>query len=209
MDALGLAGVFVLGASVGLTACAVSCLPFIGTWAMARGQGGWAAAEDLAAFLAGRLAGYALLGGLAGWAGESLGRALSGPAGHLAIGLAGIAAGLALVAGGGKSGKSCAATRFGLPPLALGAALSLTPCMPLTSLLAAAALSARPLDGAAMGLVFGLGAAVTPLVVAVPLLGLLGHGLRLQGGIDRWLRWGGGLVLMMLGLRRLLLVGMP
>lgn len=60
-----------------------------------------------------------------------------------------------------------------------------------------------------MGLVFGLGAAVTPLVVAVPLLGLLGHGLRLQGGIDRWLRWGGGLVLVMLGLRRLLLVGMP
>ncbi|MGE4281753.1 MAG: sulfite exporter TauE/SafE family protein, partial [Magnetospirillum sp.] len=107
MDALGLAGVFVLGVSVGLTACAVSCLPFIGTWAMARGQGGWSAAEDLAAFLAGRLAGYALLGGLAGWAGESLGRELTGPSGHLAIGLAGIFAGLALLAGGGKAGKSC------------------------------------------------------------------------------------------------------
>ncbi|OJX74341.1 sulfite exporter TauE/SafE family protein [Magnetospirillum sp. 64-120] len=209
MDALGLAGVFVLGVSVGLTACAVSCLPFIGTWAMARGQGGWAAAEDLAAFLAGRLAGYALLGGLAGWAGESLGRALSGPSGHLAIGLAGIFAGLALLVGGGKAGKSCAATRTALPPLALGAALSLTPCMPLTSLLAAAALSGQPLNGAAMGLVFGLGAAVTPLVIAVPVLGLLGHGLRLQGGIDKVLRWGGALVLVALGLRRLLLVGMP
>ncbi|MGE4280468.1 MAG: sulfite exporter TauE/SafE family protein, partial [Magnetospirillum sp.] len=111
------------------------------------------------------------------------------------------------LAGGGNAGKSCAATRFALPPLALGAALSLTPCMPLTSLLAAAALSAQPLNGAAMGLVFGLGAAVTPLVIAVPVLGLLGHGLRLQGGIDKALRWGGALVLVALGLRRLLLVG--
>lgn len=202
-DSVGLAGVFILGVSVGLTACAVSCLPFIGTWALARGGGGWAAAEDLAAFLAGRLAGYAALAAVAGLAGETLARVLAGPAGHWAIGLAGIAAGLALL-GGGRAAKPCRASRAGLPPAALGAALSLTPCLPLTSLLAAAALAGGAAQGALMGLVFGLGAAVTPLVVAVPLLGLFGRALR-DHGIQRLLRWGGALVLMALGLRRIML----
>ncbi|MBR9970947.1 sulfite exporter TauE/SafE family protein [Magnetospirillum sulfuroxidans] len=207
MDLVALGGIFVLGVSVGLTACAASCLPFIGTWALARGKGGWDAAEDLAAFLAGRLAGYGLLGGIAGWAGESLGRILAGPLGHGAIGLAGIAAGLALV-WRPRRPTGCAVSRAPLPPLLLGAALSLTPCAPLASLLAAAALAAQPLQGGIMGIVFGLGAAVTPLALVVPVLGLLGRNLRLQGGVENWLRWSGAGVLVALGLRRLsLLVG--
>ncbi|MEW5726657.1 MAG: sulfite exporter TauE/SafE family protein, partial [Pseudomonadota bacterium] len=144
IDLAGIAGVFLLGVSVGLTACAVSCLPFIGTWALARAGGGWAGAEDLAVFLAGRLLGYAALGGASGMAGEALARALNGPSGHLAIGLAGIAAGLTLAwKGGAREGGACRAARSNLPPFALGAALSLTPCAPLGSLLAAAASGGR------------------------------------------------------------------
>lgn len=204
-DVAAIAGVFLLGVSVGLTACAVSCLPFIGTWAFARAGGGWAGAEDLAAFLAGRLAGYAALGGVAGMAGEALARTLNGPSGHLAIGGAGIAAGLAL-AWKERGGKSCRAAQANLPPFAMGAALSLTPCAPLGSLLAAAALAGSAPSGAAMGLVFGLGAAVTPLMVAVPLLGLFGRGVSARPGLERWLRLGGAGVLVALGVRRLMLV---
>lgn len=205
-DMAGIAGVFLLGVSVGLTACAVSCLPFIGTWAFARAGGGWAGAEDLAVFLAGRLAGYGVLGGLAGLAGETLGRALNGPSGHLAIGSAGIVAGLALAWKQRGGGGSCRAAQSTLPPFAMGAALSLTPCTPLGSLLAAAAMGGSAPTGAAMGLVFGLGAAVTPLMVAVPLLGLFGHGISARPGLERWLRLGGAGVLIALGVRRLLLV---
>lgn len=204
-DTVGLAGVFLLGVSVGLTACAVSCLPFIGTWAFARAQGGWAGIEDLAAFLAGRLAGYGMLGGAAGLAGEALARALNGPSGHIAIGSAAIIAGLAL-AWKGRDHGPCRAAKANLPPFAMGAALSLTPCAPLGSLLAAAALGGSVPNGAAMGLVFGLGAAVTPLIVAMPLLGLFGRGISARPGLERWLRLGGAAVLISLGVRRLMLV---
>lgn len=204
-DALGIAGVFLLGVSVGLTACAASCLPFIGTWAFARAQGGWAGAEDLAAFLAGRLLGYATLGALAGVAGEALARALNGSTGHVAIGVAGIVAGLALAWKGG-AGTPCRAAKAGLPPFALGAALALTPCMPLASLLAAAALAGDGVTGATMGLAFGLGAAVTPLAVAIPLLGLFGRSIAGRSGLTTAMRWGGAAVLVALGARRLLLV---
>jgi cytochrome c biogenesis protein CcdA len=205
VDLAGIAGVFLLGVSVGLTACAVSCLPFIGTWAFARAGGGWAGAEDLAAFLAGRLAGYAVLGGMAGMAGEALARALNGPSGHIAIGTAGVIAGLSL-AWRARKHSVCRAAGSGLPPFAMGAALSLTPCAPLGSLLAAAALAGNAPGGAVMGLVFGLGAAVTPLMVAVPLLGLFGRGVAAKAGLERWLRLGGAGVLVALGLRRLALV---
>lgn len=207
LDLAGIAAVFLLGVSVGLTACAVSCLPFIGTWAFARAGGGWAGAEDLALFLAGRLAGYGVLGGAAGMAGDALARALNGPSGHLALGVAGIAAGLSLARHGPATGGGpCRAARASLPPFALGAALSLTPCAPLGSLLAAAAMAGNAVTGAAMGTVFGLGAAVTPLMVVVPLLGLFGRGLSIRPGLERWLRFGGAAVLVALGVRRLLML---
>lgn len=94
-----------------------------------------------------------------------------------------------------------------LPPLFLGAALSLTPCTPLASLLALAAHAGSAAQGAAYGLAFGLGAAMTPILVLVPLAGRLGRELRSgRAWLARWLLWGAAAVLILLGLRRLLLL---
>jgi thiol:disulfide interchange protein DsbD len=94
-----------------------------------------------------------------------------------------------------------------LPPLFLGAALSLTPCMPLASLLALAANAGSATGGAAYGLAFGLGAAMTPILVLVPLAGRLGRELRAgRQWLARWLLWSSAAVLIVLGMRRLLLV---
>jgi sulfite exporter TauE/SafE len=201
---LDLISVFALGLSVGLTACAASCLPFIGTWAFARAGGGVQAAGDLVAFLAGRLCGYALLGAGAGWAGEGLLKLLAGPPGHWAVGGAGLVAGLALL-GGGKAHAACRVAQAGWSPAAMGVALSLTPCVPLATLLAAATMAGKPVAGAAMGVAFGLGAAVTPMIVVVPLIGAMGRSIALRPGLKRWLRIGSAMVLLALSIRHITL----
>jgi thiol:disulfide interchange protein DsbD len=59
----------------------------------------------------------------------------------------------------------------------------------------------------ANGAAFGLGAALTPLLVLLPLVSLLGKHLREnREWITRWIRWGAAAVLILLGLRRIFLV---
>lgn len=213
-----LATVWLLGVSMGLTACTVTCLPFMGTWALGRASGQREAFVHTGVFLAGRVATYTLLAALAGALGLGLAQALGGSWGNAIIGSASILAGAWLL--WKPSGRSCstpsapavAPLRFrrqadGLPPLFLGAALSLTPCTPLASLLALAAQAGSPAQGAAYGLAFGLGAAMTPILVLVPLAGRLGRELRAgRAWLSRWLIWGAAAVLIVLGLRRILLV---
>lgn len=215
-----LATVWLLGVSMGMTACTVTCLPFMGTWALGRAGGRHEALLHTATFLAGRVGAYALLGGVAGLAGSGLARALGGPLGNLAIGAASVLAGIWLIARPATACASAApspipvrfartraAPRAALPPLFLGAALSLTPCTPLASLLGLAANAGGAPQGAAYGLAFGLGAAVTPILLLVPLAGHFGRELRAnRAWLVRWLGWGAAAVLIVLGLRRLALV---
>jgi thiol:disulfide interchange protein DsbD len=213
-----LATVWLLGVSMGLTACTVTCLPFMGTWALGRAGGQAEAFLHTGVFLAGRIVTYTLLAALAGAAGLGLAKALGGPWGNAAIGGASVLAGLWLLL---RPAQSCATVLSAptlrpvqfrrrtdsLPPLFLGAALSLTPCTPLASLLALAAHAGSAAQGAAYGLAFGLGAAMTPILVLVPLAGRLGRELRSgRAWLARWLLWGAAAVLILLGLRRLLLV---
>ena len=216
---VGLLTVWLLGVSMGLTACTVTCLPFLGSWLLGRGGNSGEAMLNTGLFVAGRVATYGLLGALAGWAGSGLGRSLGGTWGNALIGGASIAAGLWLLAAG-QSGRCGGKTlppptaplRFQprgrgghLPPVFLGASLSLTPCTPLASLLTLAAQGASLGQGAAYGLAFGLGAAVTPLLVLAPLAGHFGRALRAdRRWLGRWITVGAALVLIILGLRRLL-----
>lgn len=210
---------WLLGVSMGLTACTVTCLPFMGTWALGRASGQREAFLHTGVFLAGRVTTYTLLAALAGAAGLGLAKALGGSWGNGVIGATSIAAGLWLLARPG--GRSCAVPREprlapvhfrrthrdSLPPLFLGAALSLTPCTPLASLLALAASAGSATQGAGYGLAFGLGAAMTPILVLVPLAGRLGRELRAgRAWIARWLTWAAAAVLIVLGLRRLWLL---
>jgi len=205
---VSLLGVWLLGLSMGLTACTVTCLPFMGTWVLGRGGGKRAALLDTGVFLLGRVTAYSLLGGLAGAFGAWLTQALSGGIGNVFVGVASIGAGVWLLLPSRRSG-SCGAARngAGMPPFLLGFSLSLTPCAPLASLLAACALSGGAMAGAGYGLSFGLGAALTPLLLIVPLLGLFGQGLR-EGRwwLGSWLRWGAAAVLVAIGIRRLLVL---
>ena len=211
-----LATVWLLGVSMGLTACTVTCLPFMGTWALGRASGRTEAFLHTGVFLAGRVATYTLLATLAGAVGIGLAKALGGVWGNAAIGAASILAGLWLLR---SPARRCGVPprltsqpvrlhrkRESRPPLVLGAALSLTPCTPLASLLALAAQAGGPAGGAAYGLAFGLGAAMTPILVLVPLAGRLGREMRAgRAWLARWLTWTAAAVLILLGLRRLLL----
>lgn len=205
LESAGLFSAWLLGLSLGLTACTISCLPYMGAWVMARERS--LVLADTSLFLAGRVSAYALLGLAAGLAGAWLDTVLRSGLGHLAIGAASIAAGLWLIIGEGRH-RPCSAARGaskagGAPPFALGFSLSLTPCTPLASLLAVAAQSGSAPLGAAYGLAFGLGAAVTPLLLVLPLLGVFATRLKTQQAwLGLWLKRGAGGVLLVLGAYR-------
>lgn len=204
--AAALATVFLLGVALGLTACALTCLPFIGSYVFGRAQGFRAGLADAALFLCGRLLAYTALGALAGALGAWFVRGLAAGHGNLALGLAALLAAALLVAGGqaGAHG-ACGRLRAGaLPPLLLGFALTLIPCAPLATLLAAAAGGGSAAQGALLGLAFGAGALVTPMLVLIPLTAGVGARLRLeQPWLAGLLRHGAAAVLALLGWRRL------
>lgn len=216
----GLLAVWLLGASMGLTACTATCLPFMGTWMVARAGGQSAPWRDTLGFIGGRITAYTLLGTLAALAGQQVSAFLSQGLGHLLIGGAALAAALWLL-GEGPRHRPCGLVRqaasgeqiLGLPdqaqawherspPFAVGFSLSLVPCAPLASLLAVSAQAGQAGSGALQGLAFGLGAALTPLLLILPLLGQMGSRLRTAGS-GTWLRHGGALILVLLGLRQL------
>ncbi|MBS4096745.1 MAG: sulfite exporter TauE/SafE family protein [Sulfuricella sp.] len=198
--------VWLLGVSMGLTACTVTCLPFMGTWVLGRGGGHAQALRDTAIFLAGRITAYSLLGLCAGLLGRWLVNTLDSGIGQLFIGGASIAAGVWLIWPMRRASACSAARRgAGMPPFLLGFSLSLTPCAPLASLLALSAASGGALAGGGYGLAFGLGAALTPLLLIVPLLGWFGRTLKDERPwLTRWLRWGAAAVLVLVGLRRMI-----
>ena len=199
--------VWLLGVSLGLTACTATCLPFMGTWVLGRGGSQLQALRDTGLFVAGRILAYCLLGAIAAGAGTWLAQVMRGGTGNFVIGLASIAAGLWLLRSA-KAHAPCAVARSagGTPPLLLGFSLSLTPCAPLASLLAVCAAAGSIQWGMANGVAFGLGAALTPLLVLLPLISLLGKNLRdNREWITRWIRWGAAAVLIVLGLRRIFL----
>lgn len=204
IEGLGLAGVWLLGLSMGLTACTVSCLPFVGTWVFGRAGGARGAAVDAALFVAGRVFGYSLLGAAAGLLGRLLVRFLEGGAGHVWIGIGAVAAAVVLFDTAARE-RACASARMaGVPPFLIGASMTLIPCAPLASLVAAAALTGDGGQGLLYGLLFGLGAAVTPLFLVLPVLGAVGRSLRReQPSLGRWLRWAAAVTLLVVGGREL------
>lgn len=71
--------IWLLGVSLGLTACTVTCLPFMGTWVLGRGGSQTQALYDTGMFVTGRIIAYTLLGAIAGGAGVWLSEAMRDP----------------------------------------------------------------------------------------------------------------------------------
>jgi len=205
--AVGLLSIWILGLSVGLTACTATCLPFMGALVVGDGQSAGTAFRHTGAFALGKVLAYAVLGMAAGLMGDVLLDVVESSLGNWLIGGVSIATGLWLVVAR-KVVKGCTTSRVfqGAPPFALGFVLSFVPCAPLAALLAAAALGADPVHGLAMGAVFGMGAALTPLFIVVPLLGRFGREMTAERpGLLLAMRWLGALILIALGGRRILL----
>lgn len=204
IDQFGWASVWLLGLSVGFTTCTAVCLPYLGTWALGQGQGGAAAAWDTAAFAAGKIAAYATLGAAAGMLGETLLYWLKGDFGHWLIGFTAILAGIWLVLPRKAQRRCGMSSNQRLSPFSMGFALSFTPCAPLAAMLAASAGAGDPVQGGVYGFLFGLGAALTPLFVVIPLLGSFGRRLHHERPwLGPWLLRSGGMVLILIGFSRL------
>lgn len=192
---------FMLGLSFGSGPCNLSCLPYLGPVLL-----GPAAQTPLAAvllpFMAGRLSGYVLLGGLAALAGQLLQPLLQHPA------LPWLAAAVTLWLAWrlwrqavtsrcqGSARPTVTAqrnliasdaprpNRHPWPLYVLGLSLAFNPCIPLLALLSAAAHSGDWRWGVAVALSFGVGAIIIPLALARYVLALLGRELRQQ--LARW-----------------------
>ncbi|WP_306607853.1 sulfite exporter TauE/SafE family protein [Azonexus sp.] len=198
--------VFLLGVSLGLTACAVTCLPFIGTLAFGKAGGRRAGLIDMGLFLGGRLLAYSMLGGLAGLVGAGFVKWLVGGLGNLIIGSVACLTALLLVVPGRKNRGTCGRPQklANFPPFLLGIALTLIPCAPLATLLATAAAGASAMQGALLGMVFGLGALLTPMLVLIPACASVGEHLRNdQPWLEELLRFGAAVVLLLIGCRRI------
>jgi cytochrome c-type biogenesis protein len=199
--------VWLLGVSLGLTACTATCLPFMGTWVLGRGGTQMQAFRDTLLFVSGRILAYTSLGAIAAGAGTWLAQVMRGSTGNFIIGAASVSAGIWLLQSSRAHAPCGVSGRKDItPPFVLGFSLSLTPCAPLASLLAVCAAAGSIRWGMASGVAFGLGAALTPLLILLPLISLLGKHLREnREWITSWIRWGAAAVLVALGLRRIVL----
>lgn len=204
---VGLFSVFILGVSVGFTACTASCLPYMGSWVMSRNTGMRGAVVDTSLFALGKIMAYATLGGIAALMGTVLLQYLKSGIGNVLIGAVSVLAGLWLIRNRNTQHRRCGLSqRQNMHPLLLGFSLSFIPCAPLAALLAACAAAGTAGQGMAYGFVFGLGAALTPLFIILPLLGGLGRELRSRNPwLEKWLIWFGGGVLVVIGSYRITL----
>ena len=85
----------------------------------------------------------------------------------------------------------------------LGIGLTLIPCAPLATLLAAAAAGGSSFQGAYYGLLFGLGTLLTPMLVLIPSVASIGQALKTdRSWLLPWLRSGASLVLVLLAYTR-------
>ncbi len=201
LQQVGLFSVWILGITVGFTACTASCLPFMGSWIMSRNLGMKGSLVDAGLFAGGKIAAYACLGAFAGITGEFLLHYLRSGVGNLLIGASSIAAGIWLIYNMGKQHRNCGISRrHNMHPFLMGFSLSFIPCAPLAALLAACAAAGSFTLGMSYGFVFGLGAAITPLFIILPLLGKLGQELRSRNPwLKKGLIWFGSSVLIAIG----------
>lgn len=180
-----LGAAFLAGVTYGFAYCGPSCGPFLCTYIMGSDGGSASALRSLAVFSAARVLTYAAAGAASALLGTAV-VALQGSS-SVVLGIAVVVTGALMwrqpsqgggsgeSGCGGRSGPSCAARGCGgraAPPLWLaGIAFALTPCPPMLALLACAANAGSPALGAGIMLLFGLGTALSPLLLISVLAG--------------------------------------
>jgi cytochrome c biogenesis protein CcdA len=202
---LGFSAAWIMGLLFGAGPCNVACLPYFGPVLLREGSS-W---RTVIPFSAGRLLGYTLLGGAAGGMGHVILQFAESRWAAVVLGTATIITGLLLlkrhksVCGASNATKTVQFVRHravGGALFMMGMGLALNPCVPLGTVLLAAAASADPWMGAWIGLGFGTGAILIPALVLGFALSRLGAEARAQ--LAPWgsrLEKGAGMLLIMLG----------
>jgi sulfite exporter TauE/SafE len=169
-----------LGLVFGMGSCTIACLPYLGPVFIALGSGVRGSWRIILPFSLGRLSSYALLATMAGLSGQFIGDSLAGLKLRWPMGAAAIILGVVMLLRRSKRGTCTQCGRDDpLRPdmrtrsaetmmpgglFLLGAAMALSPCAPLASVLFSATVCANGWHGLWLGLGFGLGAIVIPTI---------------------------------------------
>ena len=183
---LSFGAALLLGLSFGSGPCNIACLPYLGPVFTSNDQGIRGAWRTLLPFSLGRVSGYTLLAGAAGWAGLWVEDLVAGPWVRWLLGGATILVALSILwrrrsAGcttncrttqqvsldNGPSTSTMQISDKSLPGglYLMGLGMAFNPCAPLTTLILAAATSASILTGASLGAGFALGAVLLPTLI--------------------------------------------
>lgn len=200
-----------MGLVFGAGPCNITCLPYLGPVFL--GSEGGRPWRVVVSFSFGRLAGYSTLGAVAGGLGYAATSWLDNGAAGAVLGLATVLAGLLLlsrrspacglsVSGDAQPLRQATGRPRGMPftLFAMGAGMALNPCVPLGTVLLAAAATAKPVVGASLGFGFGIGAVLIPGALFGLLVAHFGTQVRVH--LSRWegrLQAGAGGLLVALG----------
>jgi sulfite exporter TauE/SafE len=181
---LTFAAALLLGLGFGAGPCNIACLPYLGPVFLGSNTSISNSWRVILPFSLGRISGYSLLGLLAGMIGAGIENGLDSGATRLIQGGAVLLVAFALLVRRNKGGR-CQPRSNGVPvefsstsgisrgpsttlPAGLflaGAGMALNPCIPLTTIILAAAATGSGLSGTLLGLAFGLGAALLPALL--------------------------------------------
>lgn len=200
---IGLPMAMALGLAFGLSACTITCLPYLGPVFLANEGGVRQSWRVVLPFSLGRLLSYASLGMVAGMSGQYLDQGLGLDWLRPVLGLAAVMVGLALLLRRPRPNTCRAPKPDGAQPLQrmdggstaprslmpgglflLGVGMALNPCAPLGTVLFSAAVTANTLHGLTLGLSFGLGAITIPALIYG--LGVAYFGARLREALQDW-----------------------
>ncbi len=210
---MGFSAVLLMGLVFGAGPCNVSCLPYLGPVFLGS-ERPW---RLVVPFSLGRMVGYAALAATAGALGRvATGWLDEGPAAWLLGGATGALGLMILVRAGRRLASACgtvaprsevgvdfpgpAKRPLGPGVFALGIGMALNPCVPLGTVLLAAAASGSAFSGLSLGVGFGLGAVAIPAIVFGLLVARIGSQVREH--LMRWrrtLEQGAGTLLIVLG----------
>lgn len=200
----GLSTALGLGMLYGLGPCLVSCFPYLGPVFLNADHGIRHSWQILLPISLGRLTVYTGFGAISGWWGGRFVAGVNAWVVNLAVGLALVLVGGALLSrrcrGGGCAkaakggsatvvwGKGAASATAQIMPFGLylmGVGMALTPCVPFSAVLVASAATTSAWLGAMLGVFFGFGAITAPSLIYGVGVAYFGQQLRLQLGL--WL----------------------
>jgi len=198
---LSLGAALLLGLSFGAGPCNIACLPYLGPVFAATGEGVRGSWRILLPFSAGRMAGYAALGLVAGWLGLLVQEWVAAPWVRWVLGGATMLVALSLLLRTKGVGKACTRQEVKLSSIGhenpakrekllpgglffMGAGMALNPCAPLTTVILAAATTGKAESGLLLGLLFGFGAVLIPTTVFS--IGVAHFGQQLKQHMSRW-----------------------